>query len=191
MPLMVARGYASLTFLHSAAKAIQAKASPPSSITLATSTRPVLTPPVTSRPSCAVMRLRPGSLSSGWRSLREQVTHWNLPTRPTKMTDTRAKKFNPRHLGRAGCDSGAGVARAGPRMHRAARRPTAAQPFCESRTVRARTADQVGAYSWRRAMIAARRRLPNRRGCETFSLECAGLSYTASIRQTAEWAKSF
>jgi hypothetical protein len=24
---------------------------------------------------------------------REQVERWNLPTRPTKMTDTRAKKF--------------------------------------------------------------------------------------------------
>ena len=24
---------------------------------------------------------------------REQVEQWNLPTRPTKMTDTRAKKF--------------------------------------------------------------------------------------------------
>ena len=24
---------------------------------------------------------------------REQVTEWNLPSRPTKMTDTRAKKF--------------------------------------------------------------------------------------------------
>ncbi len=40
-------------------------------------------------------------------------------------------------------------------------------------------------------MIAARRRLPNRRGCETLSLECAGLSYTASIRSDGSMGEIF
>ena len=46
---------------------------------------------------------------------REQVEAWNLPSRPTKTTDTRAKKFA--HPGRARCDSGAEAARSLPRVH--------------------------------------------------------------------------
>jgi hypothetical protein len=54
VPLMVARGYASISFLHNAAEAIDAKGKPHTSIISGTSTRLVLMPPATLRRSFAV-----------------------------------------------------------------------------------------------------------------------------------------
>jgi hypothetical protein len=93
VPLMVARGYASLSFLHSAAMAIEAKGKPahiyhfgdldPSGVDAARDIESKL------------RRYAPGAEIHFERPAvtREQVEQWHLPTRPTKKTDTRAKKF--------------------------------------------------------------------------------------------------
>jgi hypothetical protein len=94
VPLMVARGYASLSFLHSAAEAIQAKAKPtyiyhfgdldPSGRDAARDIEAKLrryAPEAEIHFECPAVT-------------REQVKKWSLPTRPTKQTDTRAKKFD-------------------------------------------------------------------------------------------------
>jgi len=94
VPLMVARGYSSISFLHSAAKAIEAKGKPayifhfgdldPSGVDAASDIEAKL------------RRYAPGAEIHFERPAvtREQVEAWNLPSRPTKMTDTRAKKFS-------------------------------------------------------------------------------------------------
>jgi hypothetical protein len=93
VPLMVARGYASISFLHSAAKAIEARGKPafiyhfgdldPSGVDAARDIEAKL------------RRYAPGAEIHFERPAvtREQVEQWNLPTRPTKQTDSRAKKF--------------------------------------------------------------------------------------------------
>jgi hypothetical protein len=93
VPLMVARGYSSLSFLHSAAMAIEAKDKPahiyhfgdydPSGVDAARDIEAKL------------RRYAPGAEIHFERPAvtREQIERWNLPTRPTKQTDTRAKKF--------------------------------------------------------------------------------------------------
>jgi hypothetical protein len=93
VPLMVSRGYASLSFLHSAAAAIEAKGKPayiyhfgdhdPSGVDAARDIEAKL------------RRYSPASEIHFERVAvtREQIERWNLPTRPTKQTDTRAKKF--------------------------------------------------------------------------------------------------
>jgi hypothetical protein len=93
VPLMVARGYASISFLHSAAEAIEARGRPayiyhfgdldPSGVDAARDIEAKL------------RRYAPGAEIHFERPAvtREQVEAWNLPTRPTKMTDSRAKKF--------------------------------------------------------------------------------------------------
>ena len=93
VPLRVARGYASISFLHSAAKAIEAKGKPayiyhfgdldPSGVDAARDIEAKL------------RRYAPGAEIHFERPAvtREQVERWNLPTRPTKITDSRAKKF--------------------------------------------------------------------------------------------------
>jgi hypothetical protein len=93
VPLMVARGYASISFLHSAAMAIAAKGKPahiyhfgdldPSGVDAARDIEAKL------------RRYAPGAEIHFERPAitRAQVEEWNLPTRPTKQTDTRAKKF--------------------------------------------------------------------------------------------------
>jgi len=93
VPLMVAKGYASISFLHSAAKTIEAKGKPayiyhfgdldPSGVDAARDIEAKL------------RRYAPGAVIHFERPAvtREQVEEWNLPTRPTKQTDTRAKKF--------------------------------------------------------------------------------------------------
>jgi hypothetical protein len=90
---MVARGYASLSFLHSAAMVIEEKNKPayiyhfgdrdPSGVDAARDIEAKL------------KRYAPGAEIHFERPAvtREQVEQWNLPTRPTKQTDTRAKKF--------------------------------------------------------------------------------------------------
>jgi hypothetical protein len=93
VPLMVARGYSSLSFLHSAAMAIKTKDKPahifhfgdldPSGVDAARDIEAKL------------RRYAPGAEIHFERPAvtREQVEEWNLPSRPTKQTDTRAKKF--------------------------------------------------------------------------------------------------
>jgi len=94
VPLMVARGYSSLSFLHSAAMAIKDRGKPahiyhfgdldPSGVDAARDIEAKL------------KRYAPGAEIHFERPAvtREQVEEWNLPTRPTKQTDSRAKKFN-------------------------------------------------------------------------------------------------
>jgi hypothetical protein len=93
VPLMVARGYSSISFLHNAAKAIEAKGKPayiyhfgdldPSGVDAARDIEAKL------------RRYAAGAEIHFERPAvtREQVERWNLPTRPTKTADTRAKKF--------------------------------------------------------------------------------------------------
>jgi hypothetical protein len=93
VPLMIARGYASLTFLHSAAMAIRAQGKPayiyhfgdldPSGVDAA---RDIESKLRRYAPEAEIYFERPAVT-------RTQVEEWNLPTRPTKQTDTRAKKF--------------------------------------------------------------------------------------------------
>jgi hypothetical protein len=94
VPLMIAKGYASLSFLHSAALAIKASDKPayiyhfgdldPSGVDAARDIEVKL------------RRYAPGAEIHFERPAvtREQVERWNLPTRPTKQTDPRAKKFD-------------------------------------------------------------------------------------------------
>jgi hypothetical protein len=94
VPLMAARGYASISFLHSAAKAIEAKGKPayifhfgdldPSGVDAARDIEAKLR---RYAPTAEIHFERPAVT-------REQVEQWNLPTRPTKTTDPRTKKFS-------------------------------------------------------------------------------------------------
>jgi hypothetical protein len=93
VPLMTARGYSSLTFVHSAAMTIRAKGKPayiyhfgdldPSGVDAARDIEAKLR---RYAPDAEVHFERPAVT-------REQVEQWDLPTRPTKQTDSRAKKF--------------------------------------------------------------------------------------------------
>jgi hypothetical protein len=93
VPLMVARGYASLSFLHDAAQAIAAEERPahiyhlgdydPSGVDAANKIEATLR---AFAPSADITFTRLAVLP-------EQITAWNLPTRPTKATDSRAKGF--------------------------------------------------------------------------------------------------
>jgi hypothetical protein len=93
VPLMVARGYSSVSFLHSAAKAIEARDKPayiyhfgdldPSGVDAARDIEAKLR---RYAPDAEIHFSRPAVT-------REQVEAWHLPSRPTKTTDTRAKKF--------------------------------------------------------------------------------------------------
>jgi hypothetical protein len=94
VPLLTARGYSSLTFVHNAAMAIKAKGKPafvfhfgdldPSGVDAARDIEAKLR---RYAPDAEIHFERPAVT-------REQVEQWNLPTRPTKQTDTRAKKFS-------------------------------------------------------------------------------------------------
>ena len=93
VPLMVAKGYSSISFLHSAAEAIASYGKPahvyhfgdldPSGVDAARDIEAKLR---RYAPDAEIHFERPAVT-------REQVEQWDLPTRPTKMTDTRAKKF--------------------------------------------------------------------------------------------------
>jgi len=93
VPLMVAKGYASISFLHSAAEAIEATGKPahiyhfgdldPSGVDAA---RDIEAKLGRYAPGAEIHFERPAVT-------RPQVEEWNLPTRPTKQTDTRAKRF--------------------------------------------------------------------------------------------------
>jgi hypothetical protein len=93
VPLMVARGYSSISFLHSAAKAIEAKGKPayiyhfgdldPSGVD---ASRDIEAKLLRYAPTAEIHFERPAVT-------REQVEQWDLPSRPTKVKDPRAKKF--------------------------------------------------------------------------------------------------
>jgi hypothetical protein len=93
VPLMVARGYSSVSFLHSSATQIEANGKPayiyhfgdldPSGVDAA---RDIETKLRRYAPGAEIHFERPAVT-------RAQADEWNLPTRPTKQTDTRAKKF--------------------------------------------------------------------------------------------------
>jgi hypothetical protein len=93
VPLLTARGYSSLTFVHSAAMAIKARGKPayiyhfgdldPSGVDAARDIEAKLR---RYAPDVEIHFERPAVT-------RSQVEEWDLPDRPTKQTDTRAKKF--------------------------------------------------------------------------------------------------
>jgi len=93
VPLMVARGYASLSFLHSAAEYINSLDVPtyiyhfgdfdPSGVNAGEKIEQTLREMA---PDAEIYFERVAVT-------REQITAWNLPTRPTKKTDSRAKNF--------------------------------------------------------------------------------------------------
>lgn len=94
VPLMVARGYASLSFLHSAAEAIAALDVPayiyhlgdydPSGVNAGEKIEQTLRELA---PNAEIYFERIGVTSN-------QIALWNLPGRPTKQTDSRAKGFD-------------------------------------------------------------------------------------------------
>jgi hypothetical protein len=93
VPLMVARGYASLSFLHSAAEYMNSLDVPtyiyhlgdhdPSGVNAGEKIEETL------------IELAPDADITFERLAvtQEQIAAWSLPTRPTKASDTRAKKF--------------------------------------------------------------------------------------------------
>ena len=93
VPLMVARGYSSLTFLHSAAEAIEARGKPafiyhlgdwdPSGQDAADHIERKLREYA---PGCEI-HFRKLAVT------QQQIDDWNLPTRPTKKKDSRAKNW--------------------------------------------------------------------------------------------------
>jgi hypothetical protein len=93
VPLMVARGYASLSFLHSAAEYINELDVPafiyhlgdfdPSGVDAARKIEQTL----------REMALRAEIHFERLAVKEEQIAAWSLPTRPTKRTDSRAKGF--------------------------------------------------------------------------------------------------
>jgi hypothetical protein len=94
VPLMTARGYSSITFLHSAAVEIKAKNKPAYIYHFGD-----LDP--SGRDAARDIEAKLRRYAAGAEIhfecpavTREQVERWNLATRPTKMTDTRAKKFS-------------------------------------------------------------------------------------------------
>jgi hypothetical protein len=96
VPLMVARGYASLSFLHSAAEAINELMVPayiyhfgdydPSGVNAGEKIEQTL------------RELAPEALIYFERVAvtPQQIEQWDLPTRPTKMSDRRAQRFGSR-----------------------------------------------------------------------------------------------
>jgi hypothetical protein len=93
VPLMVTRGYASLSFLHSAAEYIKTLNVPvyiyhlgdhdPSGVNAGEKIEETLRELA---PKAKIIFRRIAVTP-------EQVTRWTLPTRPTKQTDTRARRF--------------------------------------------------------------------------------------------------
>ena len=92
VPLMVTRGYASISFLHNAAMAIEAEDKPtfiyylgdwdPSGLDIERNIEDRLNEFADAEIEFTRIAVTP-----------EQVERWSLPTRPTKRTDTRAKYF--------------------------------------------------------------------------------------------------
>jgi hypothetical protein len=93
VPLMVAKGYSSISYLHSTAKALEANGKPayiyhfgdldPSGVDAARDIEAKLR---RYAPDAEIHFERPAVT-------RQQADEWNLPHRPTKQTDTRSKKW--------------------------------------------------------------------------------------------------
>ena len=93
VPLMVARGYASLSFLHSAADFIKRLDVPiwiyhfgdfdPSGVNAGEKIEETL---IDMAPDAEIHFERVAVTT-------EQIAHWNLPTRPTKTSDSRSRNF--------------------------------------------------------------------------------------------------
>jgi hypothetical protein len=93
VPLMVARGYSSMTFLYMSAKAIEAQGKPayiyhfgdldPSGVDAARDIEAKLR---RYAKDAEIHFERPAVT-------RQQADEWDLPSRPTKLTDTRSKKW--------------------------------------------------------------------------------------------------
>ena len=96
VPLMVGRGYASLSYLHSAAETIRAHGKPaylyyfgdhdPSGRDIPRYIEETL------RKMAPDAEIHFEQVAVTW----EQVVEWKLPTRPTKTSDTRARRFGDR-----------------------------------------------------------------------------------------------
>lgn len=93
VPLMVCRGFSSLSFIHSAAEAIKQKGKPTYIFYLGDSD-----PSGESISTVLERDLRDfsGDAEIHFQRLavtKQQIIDWDLPTRPTKKTDSRAKNF--------------------------------------------------------------------------------------------------
>ena len=158
VPLMVARGYASLSFLHSAAEYINQLDIPtyiyhlgdfdPSGVNAGEKIEETLNELA---PDAEIFFERIAVTP-------EQIEHWDLPTRPTKTSDTRAKNFGAiSRRTRRNRPQSAAAARA--RRDRAA---SAGAPIRNSQSRRAkRTRDHLtsGQYSHQAATKMTRKAL--------------------------------
>ena len=94
VPLMVARGYASaLVPLQRGRVHQRASTSRPTSITAATSIRPVSTPGEKIEETLRELAPDAEIFFERIAVTPEQINEWDLPTRPTKDSDTRSKGF--------------------------------------------------------------------------------------------------
>lgn len=87
VPLMVSRGYASISFLHEAASDIQALGKPAHIYHLGDAANKVEASLREFAPDAEIYFERLAVLPS-------QIDKWNLPSRPTKATDSRARGFS-------------------------------------------------------------------------------------------------
>jgi hypothetical protein len=93
VPLMVARGYASLSFLHSAAECINELEVPTFIYHLGDFDPSGVNAGEKIEESLCEMAPDAEIYFERIAVTLEQIEQWNLPTRPTKTTDTRAKSF--------------------------------------------------------------------------------------------------
>jgi hypothetical protein len=93
VPLMVTKGYASLSFLHSAAKAIESQAKP-AHVYLLTDYDPSGLD-IARQVEGRLRQFAPGAEIRFERLAvtPDQIARWSLPTRPTKRTDSRSVRF--------------------------------------------------------------------------------------------------
>jgi hypothetical protein len=185
VPLMVARGYASLSFLHTAAEYINDLIVPtyiyhlgdfdPSGVNAGEKIE-------------ATLREMAPDADITFRRLAvtpEQIVEWNLPTRPTKKSDTRSKNFGeisvefdaiePNRLRRL-VQQAPEEAIQGPQGRRR-KQARHHRPPCPYR-------DQQHDRHRRRGRTMTRD-LPSRRPSTTFDFTCANLHYTCSYSRFA------
>ena len=93
VPLMVTRGYASLSYLHSAAEAIAAKGKP--AYVYYFGDHDPSGQDISANVERRLREFAPGAEIHFERVAvtPDQIAGWNLPTRPTKQSDTRARGF--------------------------------------------------------------------------------------------------
>jgi hypothetical protein len=142
VPLMVAKGYSSISFLHSSAKAIAAKDKPahifhfgdldPSGVDAARDIEAKLR---RYAPNAEIHFERPAVT-------RVQADEWNLPSRPTKHGHPCQKvDWNVRRIG---CNSSSQASRTRAQLHRAAHRSATIEPAPRRGRIRARSSQEVG-----------------------------------------------